>query len=1446
MTDDDVQILCVCYTNRLLTQIKLWQSRSSNQDFIFGELKKLSLQVGSKLCPIKAFTSLSNNHIFLEINNCSELQENEINLMQKLVEIVGNNMKKRLVVMAAKEQQVACENILVHCIARLKNQKNYMKLHDFENSFGDLSKESKEKLLKTATVKFQNRKFSLGTLLDITLMDRLSGSTLCELINGNLDLGSAPADVLYESVKAYYIERTFALRKFLKTEIVHQPDFHIISDQSADDNQDVDNTANPELQIVRQSDLNDNLGERTMTDKTNILVITKSRDTFSNVCQKCKDKNVHWLVKEDNFYVWQESQGRLSEIRKWLNMEWKVRINPCNAICEHVDNKIVIVNAVPGMGKSIVLSHLETNTKSLSPEYLCIRTSLVDHWADLDDFDEDDMINESIKFLYKAGRLVSEDRNDDVSKHITVLENGDLKLSAGPEATFNELLRISIFCHFYNEGNIILLLDGFDEISPQYNDKVIRLVQTLQVMKVSKIWITTRPYDLVNELEDKLSTFSYTLEPLSVDEQRYLLLHFWKIKLKVEISLTKLIEFVDFLERTIFKHFNKNNINYMSTFMGIPLHIAMLAVIEEKRFLEFLTEVIDVNDNDVDSQISIYTIYNEFFKIKFEDILYKETDVDAPKYRSIFREKKKKTMKDNGKLALLVLFEDVPEALVCEDDREKLKEEVMIGGEKTGIIYQFADGKPRFVHRTYAEFLAAHFLADTILNSKGYKCKAATNFLYKIITEFTWQTSVVFMFFNYEVVSKSKYYTPLFNSALNGNVQKIMEIENITDIKDDLGRSPFHLLFCSGLVYDETIDIFEKYSSAMLVADKLFKWSPLHYAVLCHDCNKTLLYPGHQFVTKSPEPQFRDINGRTPLIMASQRKCTKRCIYNFIYNFSLEIDAQDSTGKTALHYALINMNKSQHNPNHKTCLSDYSEFDLIGFYTEHMFAEKGMISDNHFNVDQLTSLRKKLLTDPGLCSLYHNTSHNLSLLAAEIVETWDAQVNAQDCEGKTALHYAIAEKKWTEVHVLIRQKADITIRDNRGRIPAYFDESEVLDCEVHETTLFFINSLKPDVMKLLIDTMELSQDVLVQILYRYKNISEYLLGKGLLSANMQDSTGKTGLHHAVIQNNGDAVLFLKKNNANPNITDNENKMPLQYVTTKDNVEVVIINLLMMGAYFDVVSQEILETMSILKSTADLYDSVKANDLEKLRSVLTSEFSGVIVKAKTKVGGKTALHIAMKAGYVDIGRTLLLHGACYNARDDNAITPAQLAQRHKYLAVRDSIHTAHSLIDIARKESFDSLQIAKSREIHRTTFDCDCYECKLRDVAVHYMDKAKRVNSNQKVSLEMKTSEKGRTLHVSTESIRRHNFTLEFLVRRCRGRDLMVMLRSRDLNNDLHILEAGRSGVTNFVLPMLNRCNCQSDDESSCTCISLPQNVIVVVVVVVVYVTKQKQILDIED
>jgi hypothetical protein len=55
------------------------------------------------------------------------------------------------------------------------------------------------------------------------------------------------------------------------------------------------------------------------------------------------------------------------------------------------------------------------------------------------------------------------------------------------------------------------MLDGFDEISPFYNETLIELLQALRLKVVEKLWVTIRPHPRV-ELEDNLQQLPYKLE----------------------------------------------------------------------------------------------------------------------------------------------------------------------------------------------------------------------------------------------------------------------------------------------------------------------------------------------------------------------------------------------------------------------------------------------------------------------------------------------------------------------------------------------------------------------------------------------------------------------------------------------------------------------------------------------------------------------------------------------------------------------------------------------------------------------------------------------------------------------------------------------------------------------------------------------------------------------
>jgi len=101
----------------------------------------------------------------------------------------------------------------------------------------------------------------------------------------------------------------------------------------------------------------------------------------------------------------------------------------------------------------------------------------------------------------------------DETKAIEFVSEKLLKLKPGFEM---ELFKQC--CKQKEKVRTVIMLDGFDEISPFYKDTLIDLLQALRRTAVEQLWVTTRPH-LREYLEDKLQQLSYTLEPFSEGNQ---------------------------------------------------------------------------------------------------------------------------------------------------------------------------------------------------------------------------------------------------------------------------------------------------------------------------------------------------------------------------------------------------------------------------------------------------------------------------------------------------------------------------------------------------------------------------------------------------------------------------------------------------------------------------------------------------------------------------------------------------------------------------------------------------------------------------------------------------------------------------------------------------------------------------------------------------------------
>ena len=86
---------------------------------------------------------------------------------------------------------------------------------------------------------------------------------------------------------------------------------------------------------------------------------------------------------------------------------------------------------------------------------------------------------------------------------------------------FQHGVRLALFKQCYElkqKVKLVIMLDGFDEISALCKHTFLALLQALRKTAIEQLWVTTRPH-LGEELYDELQQLSYTKEPFSEENQ---------------------------------------------------------------------------------------------------------------------------------------------------------------------------------------------------------------------------------------------------------------------------------------------------------------------------------------------------------------------------------------------------------------------------------------------------------------------------------------------------------------------------------------------------------------------------------------------------------------------------------------------------------------------------------------------------------------------------------------------------------------------------------------------------------------------------------------------------------------------------------------------------------------------------------------------------------------
>lgn len=232
---------------------------------------------------------------------------------------------------------------------------------------------------------------------------------------------------------------------------------------------------------------------------------------------------------------------------------------------EDIKENMVIVSAEPGMGKSILLNQLASKAKELDQKHShqstwIVYINLLDYSSDFKKWKSEKNsidINEVLRFICEAAIdglkvINSKGRNakgnkSDIKSFKIVIHEKEIHLKSfmrDKKVSFE----MQLFINFYQEGNVIFLLDGFDEICPHYEKEVLSLIKVLtmsnhasncELLSLSvtqmamnllsqksptckclhesqqRLWITTRSYNNIqNALERALGRTAYTLKPL--------------------------------------------------------------------------------------------------------------------------------------------------------------------------------------------------------------------------------------------------------------------------------------------------------------------------------------------------------------------------------------------------------------------------------------------------------------------------------------------------------------------------------------------------------------------------------------------------------------------------------------------------------------------------------------------------------------------------------------------------------------------------------------------------------------------------------------------------------------------------------------------------------------------------------------------------------------------
>ncbi|XP_069699636.1 uncharacterized protein [Periplaneta americana] len=1056
--------------------------------------------------------------------------------------------------------------------------------------FDQMDKETKEKVLE-CKLKFQGEFVKLKSLVDIRTFDEaVSAEIVIQVVSGNVEGIGKELTKQYE----YYIPRTFLRREHVDRRIFFAENDCMV----------VSGVTQRYLQQLVPPGKFVEIFDETKHNETSYCRHFVGRKMDFEMATKVYNC-VHWLYKEETGFVWRQSKGGVTNIIRHLTHE------PSNRSLREamlLSDKVKVLVAHPGMGKSTEIINLAHEFKRNDPACWVVTVVLNDHTD------------------YLSGHQVS------------VI---DLLIDA---AKFDSAFQKSLFeFELKNGGNIVILIDGFDEISPNYSDMVLNTLRQLTAYKFKQLWITSRSVTR-KMLEKEFSCLAFELQPFTKENQHDFLAKLWKNisdgPYDINIFIARLLEVI-----------GRSLNDKLGQFTEIPLQILMLAEVFQSKASDYC----QTGNIEIPDKLDLLDLYCRFVDKKWNIYINEKGEGNTTKLvlQEVYQSQRKVLEENHMACALHSLLE--------REDFKKLscfhnimsqvtafQSRFYQGLEKIGIIVEIVNFRSVFIHRTFSEYFAAKWFAKNIKKEKKYLEKLLFDQKFKVIRTFF-----------HRILSQG---FQLHVAVLNEDKVSLLELlhSQRCDVnkKDKGGRTPLHLAVMNHIechheyhgnyeairntTTHEVLEILLDHGAdcsiedevlccqPLTLADRFGAWSVVEKVLERHAQSSDISFSLEHIKSK----ELLDIN----LKMVAEGGYIN--IAKFLFNSGVSVQ-------------------------HPVRVKSNWEWEVGIGTMVHVAAIAGKVE----MVEFLLNATKKELKDSNM-TYFKKADDNSRRYNVNMLFHRDEYINIRDNMDNTALSYAARHGHVQTVTLLIDRGADCNLRNKDGDSPIFLAAQnghvevvrllidrgiDVNACNQHGENLLFTAAKHGDVelTTFLIDrginvhARNKNGDSLISSAVEYGrvNIVNLLTEAHGIDVNARDNYGNSLTFIAAKFGHDDVVNLLIQKGADINARNKLGESPL-FIALKlwyghGNIERLLIE---RGANVNV------------RTNDGITPILVAVERGLLNAVWMLIEKNADVNVRNKLG-ETPIMMALKHGHEDILKLLLEKGVDINARTNDGVSLA---------------------------------------------------------------------------------------------------------------------------------------------------------------------------------------------